>query len=266
MALMTKSILRHTFQDYEQYKLSLKTEILDRRRAELLTTALEDCILWCGPPGKNIKNIKSKYTDQTWADAFLNHAEKLDGSFVHRFLVNYQLANRVRWNKEKAASVIDWAISEDLDDLDEFIADLASRLQDCIESKNKGQQTSAASKIVFLLKPLEPTFIWDQLVMRSVRLRSWRGCRKSKKKLHSKFVQGKQHNYASFRTCCVQILKDELSKTDFREAAKAAEREIRKVKSGPMVNSSLFKADFFERRLLDKLMFWEGHQIRCTEA
>jgi hypothetical protein len=234
------------------------------KRGEFVQSALDDAKKWCVPP---TEYVEGKGGDQFWLQLFSSSSGAVTPIDVHQFLVGFQLAIFVAWDKGRVSTLINNLHIASSSDLCAEITSLASHLSKCITSKNKGQQTSAASKIAFFGKPVQEVFIWDKFASSSARFREWLrgGCvgRCALRNLYK--TDGRQHDYAAYWHSCSNALKEELGCADFRKATSAFRRHLVTI-GGPMAEKPLHSSSFIERRLLDKLMFWEGKWLRGEAA
>ena len=238
-------------------------------RAQNLDKALNDAKRWCAAPDTPVGN---KPSDQHWLELFGPGTQRpIDASDAHAFLTTFMLTNRVTWDKDAVAGVFSEYRETPAGPVEEDIQRLSLRLMDCIRSRNRSPQTSAASKFALFAKPHARVFIWDQLASRSARLRDWvRSAEKPRSAHLNKLYrrpaerQGlmvEVHDYAAYAAACAAALDEELAREDFRQAADDFTAYLSSV-GGPMSDPAVADRAFAERRLLDKLMFWEGHAIR----
>lgn len=239
------------------------------RRAQHLEKALDDAKRWCAAPNMLVGN---KPSDQHWLELFGSETQRsVDASDAHAFLTTFMLTNRVSWDKAAVAGVFNEYRETPAGPVEEDVQRLSFRLMDCIRSRNKSLQTSAASKFALFAKPHARVFIWDQLASRSARLRDWtRASEKPRSAFLNKLYrrsterQGRKvemPDYAAYAAACAAALEEELAREDFRQAADDFTAYLSAM-GGPMSNPVVADRDFTQRRLLDKLMFWEGHAIR----
>jgi hypothetical protein len=203
-------------------------------------------------------SVGTKKSDQFWLRLFSSASEAVTADNAHCFLVSWQLANRVAWDKEAVAGRIMAFRSQEVSDVPAAVDALANDLRGYIMSRNRGVQTSAASKISFFAKPLQEVYIWDQFAIRSARFRDWRrdGGGTEPPRLDHPYT-----HYASYSASCAKALEEERRREDFAAAVRNFQGFLQEV-GGPMSDSMIMcDSSFVERRLLDKLMFWEGQWL-----
>jgi len=234
--------------------------LCDRRR--LLAAAKDDTLKWCPPPDERVAD--RHLSDQYWMGIFdPASAGVVDAQTVHRFLVQFQLTNRVVWDKPAVAAAIERLRSVGAFEPVAGVAALAEELRTC--NARGLRQTSAASKLSVFAKPAAEVFIWDALASLSAllrdRLRGEPGRRGAKHFL----LPGGGHDYAAFHASCARAMAEERDRADFRDAVADLDAHFRG-RSGPMGDRTRVPLSFVERRLLDKLMFWEGHILKYGVA
>lgn len=219
--------------------MSQKTyyEVIEKRSI-LITKAIADTKKWCVAPDMWVLP-DNRRSDQYWMLRFSrDHIDQLDDMLVHKFLVSFQLTNRVRWDKNQVAlAIADLALRTVRDPIN-AVVELAEALRRSNERRT--QQTSAASKIVMFAKPGAEVFIWDSLATRSVRARNWyRSGRRTARYSKSVFLDaGNRHNYREYHAACTRALLDERAQDDFKAAVAETDRFLREV-GGPMAYRSL---------------------------
>lgn len=233
----------------------------------LLEIALEDSRKYCRAPEKGVEGRDNQDSDQHWVEVFSQPG--VTAETAHSFLRQFQLTNRVGYDKQRVADRINALIGASMTDPIADIHTLSRDLPKCIESGNRNQQTSAASKLSMFAKPNAMVFIWDRLATKSAKLRDWHGTGRDERqnglvRLNDLYKDGErekgnQHRYDRYWAACLRALEQERSTADFPIAVKAFSRFLT-AENGPM-RSGLVEAHFIERRLLDKLMFWEGYYI-----
>ncbi|WP_139111445.1 hypothetical protein [Sphingobium sp. Ndbn-10] len=165
---------------------------------------------------------------------------------------------RASWETEAVAAEI-----RGLASLPEFaptvdIPAFAKRLQAL--NKRKARQTSAASKIATFVHPSSDVYIWDALATKSARLRAReRGDEAAGADLDV-YRNGKEHDYAAFHAACARAREEEVRQSDFQQAVTDLLAHF-KDQGCEMSNRDKVPDHFIERRLLDKLMFWEGWAV-----
>jgi hypothetical protein len=227
--------------------------------------AVNDVMKWCQPPDGLVEG--KRRSDLYWLQKFAFDGEHTDVNIAHEFLVSFQLTNKTAWNKQSVANeIIAFAETAVVCSVTE-VQGLAARLREHIHSRNRGCPTSAASKIATFAKPSEQIFIWDQLASRSARLRDHlRSSRTDRHpRLNALYKRAGAHDYEAYHRACLAALGEEQERDDFAAALHRVKAHVdeawgpqRRQRYGPI------DAGFIERRLLDKLMFWEGHWIRLA--
>ncbi|HUG93016.1 MAG TPA: hypothetical protein VML55_19405, partial [Planctomycetaceae bacterium] len=148
------------------------------------------------------------------------------------------------WDRDSVARQINEFCEAAAPDVSAAVSALANVLGDCITSAKRGRQISAASKIAFFSKPGRDVYIWDRLAKKSA---AFRNCRSAA------FA-----DYAAYSAACSKALDEECRREDFTAAVKKFRAYLQKV-GGPMAaDSVIHESSYIERRLLDKLLFWEG--------
>ncbi len=229
-------------------------------RDDLMRRATLDTRKWCVAPASVVG--RNRHSDQHWMERFsAERLTELDATIAHRFLVSFQLTNRVAWDKERVAAEIRAFVSREMRNPLIAIATLAAGLRE--SNGRRTRQTSAASKVGMFAKPAAPVFIWDGLTACSARARDWyRAGQQTPRHARSVFRDDAgEHDYGAHHSACARALADERARDDFNEAVADIERFLLVV-GGPMGDRALVPANFVERRLLDKLMFWEGWLMR----
>lgn len=236
-------------------------DYIERRQCFLLQ-ALDDVKKWCVAPNKL---VGKRHSDLYWLQVFGLSDTEIATDSVKEFFALYRLARQGDWSYQAIAELI--TARDGLDNVDGKLAidKLAERLTGYVTRKSteKRQQTSAASKIGFFLRPKEDIYIWDQYATRSAKFRDWRRKGGSGVPPRSSGVykaDHREHDYTAFRTLCTEALREEREKADFMGAIAKIRDFLRRV-GGPTMNADLLKSSFVERRYLDKLMFWEGRWI-----
>lgn len=173
----------------------------------------------------------------------------------HRFLTSFQLTITVQWDKAKVANILSLVRSSSLSNPKEDIPLIGDRLRECNKPRNR--QTSAASKIINFAKPKLPVFIWDDLVSRAARTRDALLAGSKERPRSGVYLREGEHDYSGLYEACARALSEEHSRPDFQEAVLQLDKELRE-QGGLLAERELVPVNFVERRLLDKLMFWEG--------
>jgi hypothetical protein len=232
---------------------------LEKLRPALLEMAVADVKKWCGLDEQKPLN---RPPDTRWIELFgYGNTDPITDDHVRIFLSTFQLTIHVKWNRLDVAEIIAGVRRDSLFDPLVGVAATAERLRTC--NKRNTRQTSAASKIATFAKPNLKVFIWDSLATRSVRHREWMRHPAGRSRPSSALYLSKtgQHDYVSYYEACDRALEDELAQPDFQKAISLLDEHFR-AQGGVMSDRSKVPRAFIERRLLDKLMFWEGHKMR----
>ncbi|MGU3558585.1 hypothetical protein [Methylobacterium radiotolerans] len=240
----------------------MSNELLLGDREGLLAVATADTVKWCAPPAERVAG--KHLSDQHWMRIFdPASGGVVDAETVHRFLVQFQLTNRVVWDKPAVAAAIErLRMVEDFDPVAGVTA-LAEELRAC---NTRGlRQTSAASKLSVFAKPSAEVFIWDALASLSALLRDRLRGELRKGDARQFLLPGGGQDYAAFHAACARALAEERGRADFRDAVAELDARFRG-QPGPMGDRDRVPLPFVERRLLDKLMFWEGHILKYGAA
>lgn len=234
-------------------------DFFGRDRARFLDLAVKDTLKWCASPNETVGR---KPSDQYWM-ALLDTRSgiPINEKHAHSFLVTFQLTNRVIWDKPLVARIIEELRQSADFDPKIAIPALALRLRDA--NFRKSRQTSAASKLSNFAHPRSDIFIWDNLASRSARFRDWArsGCpgKSSSKTVY--LDRAGNHDYSAFHEACRLIFNEECAKEDFSRAADQLIEKLRR-RTGPISDTATVPDTFIKRRLLDKLMFWEGWTLK----
>ncbi len=223
-------------------------------RDELMQLATLDTKRYCVAPDTMVGRYHS---DQFWMEVLApNRVGQMDAALAHKFLVSFQLTNRIVWDKALVANEIrNFALHAPPDPV-LAIMGLANGLRGA--NRRGTRQTSAASKTAMLGRPMDAAYIWDKLAACSARGRDWhRQGRPAKRHTRSVFLDKGEHDYAAHHAACARALADEREREDFQAAVVAVEEFLKGV-GGPMANRDRVPIDFTERRLLDKLRAHPG--------
>jgi hypothetical protein len=224
-------------------------EQFEGQRAQFLREAVEDAKKWCPAPEVL---VGGKRSDQFWLQLFSPASASVTADDAFCFLVSFQLTNRIAWDKNAVATRINKFRQEASSDVRAAISALALDLGRCILSARKGRQVSAASKIAFFTRPCQDVYIWDQFARKAAGFRDGRSATFD--------------DYASYSDSCARALEKERLREDFVDVFQEFRNYIRHV-GGPMAESEIMDgSSFLERRILDKLMFWEGKWLQDRSA
>ena len=227
---------------------------LRAHRSLFLSHAVADVKKWCAPAGEIVEGRKP--SDQHWLRKFGADIQSVNGEDARLFLITFMLI-RASWETDSVATEI-----RSLASLPEFaptadIPAFAKRLQSL--NKRKARQTSAASKIATFVHPSSEVYIWDALATKSARLRARERGDEAGTDLDV-YRNGKEHDYVAFHAACASAREDEKQQPDFQQAV-ADLLAYFAAQGCEMSNRNKVPDHFIERRLLDKLMFWEGWAV-----
>ena len=226
-------------------------------REVLLLKAVNDVRKWCAPAESMVGR---KHPDTFWMELF-DYANEtpITADHAHKFLTSFQLTITVEWDKVAVAEILASLRKTVLTNPTNDVPLIAARLREC--NKPKSRQTSAASKIVNFAKPGMAIFIWDQLASRSARRRDWLRSGSGGRGRSGLYLRAGEHDYLSFYEACSKALADEQLKPDFEAAVSGLDADMLS-QGGLFSDRSRVSRPFIERRLLDKLMFWEGWSLK----
>ncbi|MCP1269966.1 hypothetical protein [Acetobacter cerevisiae] len=224
-------------------------------RSYFLDLAVKDTKKWCVLPDQLVE--ARKHSDQHWIQLFTNTASQpISGDDARRFLITFMLI-RASWKVEDVAKAMNQFASihsfNPIGDIPAFATQLRGM------NILKRRQTSAASKIANFMYPNAKVYIWDALATKSARLRDHERVETKRCPLGI-YTKDKEHDYARFHAACTLAHEDENAKSDFKEAVAHLDAHF-KAQGGPLANREKVSIDFIKRRLLDKLMFWEGWAV-----
>jgi hypothetical protein len=209
---------------------------------------------------------KGSHPDTYWIELldFESSSEIAEKDAID-FLVSFQLTRYLTWYKSDVAALMSRVRSLTAFEPKVHVRSLAEDLRAC--NSRRTRQTSAASKIAAFSKPRARVFIWDSLASRSARWRDWKRRLPHRERPSSALytLANGEHDYPSFFAACESALEDERNFPDFRNAVELLDREFL-CSGGVMGNRAKIPTAFIERRLLDKLMFWEGWFLRKLAA
>jgi hypothetical protein len=239
----------------------------EKRRPCFLLQALDDAKKWCAAPDPRTGRPRS---DQRWLRLFSSPSETVTPERVREFFVVYRLARQGRWDVQAVADLIMDLRERGGSAIQEIMSLLAERLRNSVTRGDKAdrQQTSAASKIGFFMRPGDEVYIWDQFASRSARFRDWlrAGAGAKPPRFERPYASASGvHDYASYSASCAKALEEECLRGDFAESVQEFCAFLRRV-GGPMADAGILASSFVERRFLDKLMFWEGRWVKDIQA
>lgn len=228
---------------------------LRAHRAHFLKLAVDDTKKWCVLPGQLVD--AKKPSDQHWIDLFAKAGDRpVAAEDAKKFLVTFMLI-RASWDVHQVAAAINRLAGADTFEPTTSIPSFAAELREM--NRLRSRQTSAASKIANFAHPGAQVYIWDALATKSARLRD-KDRTGSRSRPLSIYRMETEHDYAGFHAACSSAHNDERSSSDFMSAVAELDAHFQAV-GGPMADRRTVPLDFIERRLLDKLMFWEGWAV-----
>ncbi|WP_159980638.1 MULTISPECIES: hypothetical protein [unclassified Novosphingobium] len=225
-------------------------DIYGANRRQLLTIASTDTLKWLVGPDDMVDTCHS---DQFWIREFASEAPPVGIETVRMFLSTFRLTQYTQWDRPVVGTLVD-----DLRRIHDFdscrdIPNLSKSLRAANHLNNR--QTSAASKIANFTFPSAENYIWDSLATKSVRLREKLAGRRP-----DAYTPGGEHDYPAYHAACRRAFEREMGQDDFTEQACLVTARVRAI-PGPLADPQVPDA-FFQRRLLDKLMFHEGSAIK----
>jgi hypothetical protein len=234
-------------------------DILAPHRAKLLDVAVQDTRKWCGAPDVM---VEQRQPDRFWLELFGGDPQvEIGTQHAHLFLASFHLAHGPKWDEAGVAAFMTALREQAVFDPQVDAPKLAARLGGC--SAPRSSPLSAASKLAFFAKPTVQIFIWDPTVMKSARLRDrQRGTHPQvdgAKSLRDRIFG--VASYPELYASAERALGDELKRPDFRSAADQLIAYF-DGQDGIIADRSRTPTHFIERRLLDKLMFWEGWTLK----
>jgi hypothetical protein len=232
---------------------------VENGREILLRKAVADVRKWC--VSSDAKVGKRDRPDTFWIDLFdPKNPDQISVDDATQFLTTFRLI-RASWDIPALAALIDEFRRKPEFDPVADIPLLANDLRQ--HNRHHSRQTSAASKIAAFARPKAKVFIWDDLASRSARRRDWKREPKHKTRPSSSLYkkQNGEHDYPAFFSACERTFEEERSNADFADSVKLLEEEFL-LGGGIMANREKITREFIERRLLDKLMYWEGWSLK----
>lgn len=222
-------------------------------RRMLLARAEEDVRRWCCPREERVD--RGRHPDTHWLAVFSGQVEENDARL---FLSTFQLTQFVAWDRAGVAEAIMAIHAADAFDPCVDIPQRADTLP--ISRGQRRQYSSAASKIATFARPRDEIYIWDRLASKAARHRDWvRNGGVGAKYLGRLYGADGRHDYPAFWRACDQARQEERGKTDFQQVRDRLIADFRQGAGGDVMADPVGVPDsFIERRMLDKLMFWEG--------
>jgi hypothetical protein len=228
---------------------------LRAHRLHFLDLAVKDTKKWCVLPDQLAE--PKKPSDQHWIRLFATAASRpVTKDDAKAFLITFMLI-RASWKLENVASAINLFAGIETLEPTSSIEAFAKQLRKLNALERR--QTSAASKIANFAYPRAQVYIWDALATKSARLRD-KERSGSRSRALGIYKEGAEHDYAAFHAACALAHEEERAKPDFLEAVAHLDAYFQ-AQGGPMANRDDVPLGFIERRLLDKLMFWEGWAV-----
>lgn len=229
------------------------TWFLARHRRRFLNAGMEDTVRWCAGPDKTV--IGNHRTDQYWIRTFAPSAAPVSAGIARLFLETLKLAGG--WDYEAVANLINnlrattaFLPGRDIPSLGHALRRLQDREIVCM---------TAASKLAQLVFPAAEVHIRQELSWQAILSRQ-------QHPLSGMALQNAQdwyasaQDYVSYHAECRRILAGEMTRADFIEAAEVVTSLLRTV-PGPLSDPAIPDA-FFQRYLLDKMLFHEGWHIK----
>ncbi len=172
---------------------------------------------------------------------------------IKRFFYEYRLIQRKKWNYEKLSSKLaSWKearISES-----DLVPNIDSRIKDLASChKEETNQLSAVTKLSFFLNPEVSFFIFDRFANIGVRNRIERGT--NEERIRSGY---KNNNFQAFMDGVQKVFDHEYQQDDFLSKM---EECLASYKVSIEIEALPFTEKFVARRLLDKLVLYEGHLL-----
>ncbi|WP_322964869.1 hypothetical protein [Sphingomonas fuzhouensis] len=219
----------------------------------LLARAEQDVRRWCCP--REARVDRRRHPDTHWLWLFSGQVEANDARL---FLSTFLLTKFVAWDRAGVAAAIMAIQAAAAFDPCVDIPRWADRLP--ILRGQRRQFSSAASKIATFARPRDEIYIWDRLASKAARHRDWvRNGRVGAQYLGRPYEADGRHDYPAFWRACDQARREEREKVDFQQARDRLIADFRHGAGGEvMADAARVPDSFIERRLLDKLMFWEG--------
>jgi hypothetical protein len=225
-------------------------DILAPHRSRLLDTAYDDVLRWHRSPDAQ---IEQRRPDSFWLQLFrAPEAERRDPSVVHDFLSSFHLEGRREWDQNAVGLFLGELPRMDVEDPIDYVSSQTERLSKCGEGR--APCLEAASKIGMFARPSLAVLIFNPLVWRAVKHRRQLTARSPFAGIAALAVR--QPRYPTYHAALAQVLEAERGRDDF--GSKIAGLECSLTADVLQVTSR----DYLERRLLDKLLFWEGLALR----
>ncbi|GGF87077.1 hypothetical protein GCM10010924_13480 [Rhizobium wenxiniae] len=220
-------------------------------RQELLEEALCEAVKRNPHPANK---IDGKRSEQYWLEAFSE--ANVDKHQACSFFRNFQLESQaVKFEYQAVADEINIVILNKNPAQSEVVS-LSSKLKALITTKAKGQQTSAASKLLTFIKPHDEVYIWDKYANQAVR---WRN--RVQKGLRDYYLDpDENHDYSAYVAASHLAFIAERQKPEFKAAVLEFDSRTQRER-GPISDRQKIGFQFLERRLFDKLMYLEGQAI-----
>lgn len=231
-------------------------------RSHLLEIARKDVLKWCAAPGVKIGRSPS---DQYWLTIFSSTSTyEISEDGARLFLVTFRLARTGTWNYATVAKIIMNFRQPGYRDADPtcLVGSLAKALQEA--DARKRNHISAASKIAVFSWPNLCIFIWDTMARRAARARGRIELGNPLSQGHHAILNRGTASYPTYHSACTVHFALENQRPDFKAATAGLIDELRR-REGPLSRSGNISDEFIARRLLDKLMFWEGQYLRTGE-
>lgn len=218
-------------------------------RQLLIKAACLDVRRYFRPPGEIVVNRRQRHVSEL--DRLCRFRRRaLIADDLRRFSRIYRVDQYMRWNFDCLASVVfDWP-EECLDE--QLFTDRVGRLMTC--NKDRKRTVSAASKLNFFANPTQSAFIWDSLSRIAIECRYPLRCPPRPKGYNDREVM---EYFDAARRC----LEDEFKKEDFICALGDITPLLNPVRRSVFNDNEAATRNFAARRLLDKLLYYEGSLI-----
>lgn len=217
-------------------------------RHRFLNAAVEDTLRWCAQPDGTV--IGNHPTDQYWIRAFAPSAPETDADTARHFLGTLKLASK--WDYDAVAALINDLRASLTFSPARDVPVLAEALQ---RRQDRGILcTVAASKLAQVVFPAMDVHVWHDRSWQAVLLHEQQSLDRAA--MQEASSHSCDHDYAAYHAGCRRILKRELARSDFVEAASLVTTLLRAL-PGPLADCTI-PDNFFQQYLLDKLLFHQG--------
>jgi len=221
-------------------------------RALLIRAAELDVQRYFRPPGEHVYNGSEVHVSEL--DWLLRFGKcKISPDMVRDFVRVYRLYRCVSWECNTLSDVVgSWpARSSGF-----HFGVLQSRIDELVDCHAQRKfLRSAASKLSFFTNPFSHVFIWDSNARRAIDHR------------YPLRAHPRQNGYTDrelqrFWENAPSCLSDELGRGDFRRSLNSVVPLLDPVRGSVFSSNEQLIRDFAARRLLDKLMYYEGRLLK----